>query len=152
MGIVYLLQPYANNALKRIAKTPKLYFYDTGLAAHLAMWPTRDTLMSGAASGHYFENFAVIELLKNYSCSQSMARLSYYRDANAKEVDVFVERGNLIHPLEIKKSANPDARAIRKFNVLGKASAEQGCGGIICMCEEVVPIDAKNCFIPCNLI
>jgi predicted AAA+ superfamily ATPase len=152
MGIVYLLRPYANNALKRIAKTPKLYFCDTGLAAHLSMWLTRDALMNGAAAGHYFENFAVIELLKNYAYSKSKANLTYYRDANAKEIDIFAERGNVIHPLEIKKSANPDSREIRKFNVLDKASADRGCGGILCMCEEVIPIDPKNCFIPCNLI
>ncbi|MCL2162907.1 MAG: ATP-binding protein [Oscillospiraceae bacterium] len=152
MGIIYLLRPYANNALKRVTKTPKLYFYDTGLAAYLSMWPTRDTLMNGAASGHYFENFVVIEMLMNYTYSKNKANLYYYRDANAKEIDIFVERNNLVHPLEIKKSANPDIRVVRKFNVLDKASVEQGCGGIICMCEEVVPIDSKNCFIPCSLI
>ena len=64
----------------------------------------------------------------------------------------YVEYNNLVHPLEIKKSANPGSREIRKFDVLDKASIEQGPGGIICMCEEVVSIDSKNCFIPCNLI
>lgn len=152
MGIVYLLRPYSNNALKRMAKTPKLYFCDTGLAAHLSMWLTWETLMNGAASGYYFENFVIGELFKNYAYSHDRANLTYYRDANAKEIDVFVERGNKIHPLEVKKSANPDRREIKKFDVIGKTSAEQGCGGIVCMCEEVLPIDSKNCFIPCNLI
>jgi predicted AAA+ superfamily ATPase len=152
MGIVYLLKPYANNAFKRITKTPKLYFCDTGLAAHLSLWLTKDALMNGAVSGHYFENYIVTELLKNYSYSQSRANLTYYRDANAKEIDVIIERNGLIHPLEIKKSANPDRREIKKFNVISKTAAEQGSGGIICMCEEVLPIDEKNCFIPCNLI
>ena len=152
MGIIYLLRPYANNALKRLTKTPKLYFCDTGLAAYLSMWLTRDTLMKGAASGHYFENFVVIEMLKNYSYSKNRVNLTYYRDANAKEIDVFVEHNNLVHPLEIKKSANPDIREIKKFDVLSKASLEQGCGGILCMCEEVIQIDSKNCFIPCNII
>jgi len=152
MGIVYLLQPYANNALKRLAKTPKLYFCDTGLAAYLSMWPTKETLMNGAASGHYFENFAVIEMVKNFTYSPSKTNITYYRDSNAKEIDVFVERANLIHPLEIKKSANPDKREVKKFGVLDKASISKGPGGILCMCEEVIPIDTMNCFIPCNLI
>jgi len=152
MGIIYLLQPYANNALKRLTKTPKLYFCDTGLAAHLSMWPTRETLMNGAASGHYFENYVVIEMLKNFAYSQNRSNLSYYRDSNAKEIDIFVEQNNRVHPLEIKKSANPDKREIRKFDVLNKASIEQGCGGIICMCEDVIPIDVNNSFIPCNLL
>lgn len=152
MGIVYLLQPYANNALKRLTKTPKLYFCDTGLAAHLSMWLTRDTLMNGAASGHFFENHVVVEMLKNFAYSQSKAAMTYYRDSNAKEIDIFVERNNSVHPLEIKKSANPDSREVKKFTVLDKASVTRGAGGIICMCEEVIPIDNENCFIPCNLI
>jgi predicted AAA+ superfamily ATPase len=152
MGVVYLLQPYANNALKRLTKTQKLYFCDTGLAAHLSMWLTRETLMNGAASGRYFENFVVVEMLKNYSYSENKVNMTYYRDSNAKEIDIFIERNASVHPLEIKKSANPDSREVRKFGVLEKASVELGCGGIICMCEEVIPIDSKNCFIPCNLI
>jgi predicted AAA+ superfamily ATPase len=152
MGVVYLLQPYANNALKRLAKTPKLYFCDTGLAAYLSMWPSRETLMNGAASGHYFENYVVIEMVKNYSYGKQRVNMTYYRDSNAKEIDIFVERSNLIHPLEIKKSANPNRREIKKFSVLEKTPIQKGDGGIICVCEETVPIDNENNFIPCNLI
>lgn len=152
LGIVYLLRPYANNALKRLAKTPKLYFCDTGLAAHLSMWLTAEALMAGAASGHYFENYVVLELLMNYAYAKTKANLTYYRDANSKEVDVFVEENNRIHPLEIKKSANPDRREVKKFSVIGKTTLEHGNGGVICMAEEVIPIDDKNCFIPSNLI
>lgn len=152
IGIIYLLQPFANNELKRLAKTPKLYFCDTGLCAYLSMWLTRDTLMNGAASGHYFENYVIIELVKNFSYSSVKANLTYYRDSNAKEIDVMVEENGLIHPLEIKKSANPDRREIKKYEIIDKTNLERGSGGIICMCEEVIPIDGKNCFIPCNLI
>jgi len=152
LGIIYLLRPYSNNALKRLTKTPKLYFCDTGLCAHLSMWLTPETLMNGAASGHYFENFVVIEMLKGYTYSQMKVNMSYFRDSNAKEIDIFIEANGFIHPLEIKKSANPDSREIKKFGVLDKASVHRGCGGIICMCEQVIPIDEKNCFIPCNLL
>ena len=150
--IVYLLRPYANNALKRLAKAPKLYFHDTGLAAYLSMWLTRETLMTGAASGHFFENYVVAELLKNYAYSPTKSNMTYYRDSNAKEIDIFVEADNTIHPLEIKKTANPDRRDIKKFAVLEKTALRTGTGGIICMCEEVIPIDQSNFFIPCNLI
>ena len=152
LGIVYLLRPYAHNALKRLTKTPKLYFCDTGLAAHLSMWLTRDTLMNGAASGYFFENYVVVELLKHYSTSATTANMTYYRDANAKEIDIFVEANQVVHPLEIKKSANPDRRAVRKFNALDKTSVQTGAGGIICMCVTPSPIDPLNCYIPCNLI
>ena len=152
LGIIYLLKPFANNEIKRLAKTPKLYFCDTGLCAYLSMWLTRDTLMNGAASGHYFENYVVAELLKNYSYSQSKVNLTYYRDSNAKEIDVLIEENGKIHPLEIKKSANPNRREIKKYEVLEKTGMQTGAGGIICMCEEVIPINSRNSFIPCNLI
>jgi hypothetical protein len=152
LGVIYLLRPYANNELKRLTKTPKLYFCDTGLCAQLSMWPTPETLMNGAASGHYFENFVILEMVKGYAYARERANMSYFRDSNAKEVDVFVEEGGLIHPLEIKKSANPDQREVKKFSLLDKTAIKRGWGGIICMCEEVIPIDSQNCFIPCNLL
>lgn len=152
LGIVYLLAPYSNNELKRLIKTPKLYFYDTGLCAYLSMWLTRDTLMNGAASGHYFENYVVIELLKSYAYGKTKADLCYYRDSNAKEIDVFVELNGFVHPLEIKKSAVPNRKEVKKYELLDKASIPRGYGGIVCMCENPVPIDEKNLFIPCNLI
>ncbi len=152
LGVVYRLQPYSNNALKRLAKTPKLYFCDTGLCAFLSMWLTKDTLMNGAASGHYYENYVVMELVRNYAYAKYKANLTYFRNSNDKEIDVFIEENDLIHPLEIKRSANPDRREIRKYDVLDKASIARGSGGIVCMCTEPVPIDAENCFIPGNLI
>ena len=114
MDIVYRLEPYSNNDLQRLCKTPKLYFCDTGLCAYLTRWLTRDSLRDGAAGGHFFENYVVMELVKNYAYSQTPALLSFYRDNNAKEIDVFVEENGRIHPLEIKKSANPDKKEIRK--------------------------------------
>lgn len=152
LHIVYLLEPYSNNALKRLSKTPKLYFCDTGLCSYLSMWLTPDTLRNGAASGHFYENYVVMELVKNYAYAKSKANLTYYRDANSKEIDVFVEENNVIHPLEIKKSASPDRREVKKYSVLDKASLTRGLGGIICMCEEPMPIDRENCFIPGNLV
>ena len=152
LHIVYLLAPFSNNELKRLSKTPKLYFCDTGLCAYLSMWLTPDTLRNGAASGHYYENYVVMELVKNYAYARSKVNITYFRDSNAKEIDVFVEESNIIHPLEIKKSAMPDRREVKKYSVIDKASLNRGNGGIICMCEEPIPIDAENCFIPSNLI
>ena len=116
------------------------------------MWLTPDTLRNGATSGHYYENYVVMELVKNYAYAKSKVNLTYFRDSNAKEIDVFVEENNVIHPLEIKKSASPDRREVKKYSVIDKASLNRGNGGIICMCEEPIPIDTDNCFIPSNLI
>ena len=152
LGIVYLLPPYASNALKRLVKTPKLYFCDTGLCAALSMWLTPEVLQRGAASGHFYENYVVLELVKHYAYAPSGANLTYYRDANAREVDLFVEESDVVHPLEIKQSAHPDSRAVKKYELLDKAQLRRGKGGIVCMCEQPLPIDRDNCFIPCNLI
>lgn len=152
LGIVYLLKPYENNELKRLVKMPKLYFCDTALCAFLSMWMSPETLMSGAASGHYYENYVVMEFVKTYAYSKSKANLSYFRDANAKEIDIFIEENDTIHPVEIKKSASPDKRETKKYSVIDKTTLQRGCGGIVCMCEEVIPIDSQNCFIPSNII
>lgn len=152
LGILYLMQPYSNNRLKRLARTPKLYFLDTGLAAFLSMWLTPETLMNGAASGHFYENHIVAELVKSYAYAETKANLSYYRDTNAKEIDVFVESGGVVHPLEIKKSASPDRQAVKTFDLLERSDIPRGCGGVVCMCEQPLPIDTQDSFIPGNLI
>lgn len=152
LGIVYMLKPFANNQLKRLTRTPKLYFCDTGLCAYLSMWLTPEALMNGAASGHYFENYVVMELVKYYAYSPVKVNMTYYRDSNAKEIDLLIEENNSIHPVEIKKSASPDSREIRKFAIIDKTEFEHGMGGIICMCNDVIPIDRLNLYIPCNVI
>ena len=152
MDVVYLLEPYSNNELQRLVKTPKLYFCDTGLCAYLTRWLTPESLREGAASGHFYENYVVMELVKNYAYARNGALLSFYRDDKAKEIDVFVEENGKIHPLEIKKSASPEKKGIRKFSVIERTSLARGSGGIICMFPRPFPIDADNSLIPGNLI
>ncbi len=152
LGIIYLLEPYSNNAFKRLTKTPKLYFCDTGLCAYLSMWLTVETLLNGAVSGHFYENYVVMEIVKNYAYSKNRVNITYFRDSNAKEIDLFIEENSIVHPFEIKKSASPNNREIKKYEVLDKAQLSRGNGGIICMCEQPIPIDKDNCFIPSNLI
>ena len=152
LNIVCLLQPYFNNRLKRLAKTPKLYFWDTGLCAYLTKWPTPDVLLAGAASGAFFETFVVTELLKGYSYSSMVPDISYFRDSNSKEVDLFVQTEQAAHPLEIKLSTRPDKRDVRKFDAVEKAGLQRGNGGIICMCETVSPISQTDCLIPVRLL
>ena len=152
MDVVYLLEPYSNNELQRLVKTPKLYFCDTGLCAYLTRWLTPDSLREGAAGGHFYENYVVMELVKNYAYARDGALLSFFRDDKAKEIDVFVEENGRIHPLEIKKSANPEIKEVRKFSVIEKTSLIRGSGGIVCMFPRPFPIDEGNSLIPGNLI
>lgn len=152
MGIIYLLEPYANNELKRMIKTPKLYFCDTGLCAYLSMWTTKDTLMNGAVSGHYYENHILMELVRNYAYGKEKANLTFYRDTHQKEVDIFLEESGMIHPFEIKKAAHPDRKEVKKFELIEKSNLKRGPGGIICMCDSPFPIDELNTYIPGNII
>ena len=152
MGIIYLLEPYANNELKRMIKTPKLYFCDTGLCAYLSMWTTKDTLMNGAVSGHYYENHILMELVRNYAYGKEKANLTFYRDNHQKEVDIFLEESGMIHPFEIKKAAHPDRKEVKKFELIEKSNLKRGPGGIICMCDSPFPIDELNTYIPGNII
>lgn len=152
LHIVYLLAPYANNKLKRLAKTPKLYFWDTGLCSYLAKWLSKDTLLNGNAAGQYFENFVVTELIKDLDYHSVNYDISYFRDSNSKEIDVFLEYENKIHPLEIKLSSSPDRREVKKYAVLDTNSIPRGKGGIICMIPSVLPIDQDNSYIPVNIL
>lgn len=152
MGIVYLLEPFFANELKRRVKTPKLYFCDTGLCAYLSSWTSRDTLMNGAASGHFLENYVVAEMIRNASYSKKKVNLNYYRDKNQKEIDLIVEIDGELHPFEVKRSASPERKLIKAFTVLEKSDRKVGSGGIICMVEKAFIVDSNNSLIPVNSI
>ena len=152
MGIIFLLEPYFNNELKRMIKTPKLYFCDTGLCAFLSSWTSRDTLTNGAASGHYLENYVAAEMLRNSSYGEKKVNLNFYRDTNQKEIDLVMEMDGQLHPFEIKRAASPDKKAVKAFSLLEKSGKTMGTGGIICMAAKPFPIDEKNSMIPVNLL
>ena len=152
MGIVYLLEPFSNNELKRLVRTPKLYFCDTGLAAHLSMWTTPDVLMAGAASGRFFENYVVMELVRGYEYGSSRANLTFLRDRDKHEIDLVVEEGRVLHPIEVKKAATPRRNATRQFRLLDASGLERGPGGVACMCERAFPIDERDSLIPSNIL
>lgn len=152
MGIIYLLEPYSNNELKRLVKTPKLYFCDTGLAAYLTMWTSKEVLMNGAASGHFYENYVVGEFVRTYAYGDTKANLTFYRDTNQKEIDLIVEEGGTLHPIEIKKSANPEKKVVKAFDVLKTTGKLLGNGLVVCMTDTVFPINECNFMIPSNII
>lgn len=117
-GIVYLLQPYHHNHLKRAIKTPKLYMLDTGLMAYLTKWLTVDTLQRGAKSGQFLETFVVAEIIKSFFNQGIEPPIYYYRDTNQKEIDVIIEQDGVVYPIEIKSTANPDKKMGNAFKTL----------------------------------
>lgn len=100
--IIFLLQPYHRNVSKRLVKSPKLYFYDVGLAAYLlgienALHVSRDPLR-----GSLFENMVIVELLKHRFNQGRRSNLYFYRDSKGNEVDLLLVNGSEIFPIEIK--------------------------------------------------
>jgi predicted AAA+ superfamily ATPase len=102
--IVYLLRPYFKNIGKRVIKSPKLYFTDTGLLAFLLKYPDAGTLQSGPAAGAIFENFIIMEVLKYKLNHNLLYDLYFYRDSNHNEVDLVLDYGRCQKLLEIKSS------------------------------------------------
>ena len=109
-GIIALIQPYSNNALKRVIKAPRMYFLDTGLCAHLTRWSSAETLEAGAMSGEFFETWVVSEIYKSYLNAGQKPPLYFYRDSNKKEIDVIIYQDGTVFPVEIKKSSAPNGR------------------------------------------
>ncbi len=141
---VYLLQPYHSNLTKRLIKTPKLYFLDTGLCSYLTQWSDPATLEAGAMSGAIFETYVLVEILKSYWHRGLQPWLYYYRDKDGKEIDILLSKDNVLHPIEIKKSANPKSDWCRHFRVLKNLKADTGPGAVICLTDQPIPISEKN--------
>lgn len=148
LGIIFYLHPYSNNLLKRLVKTPKLYFYDTGLVCYLTKWTSAAVLESGAMNGAILENYVVSEIAKTYLNSGLEPAMYYYRDKDSKEIDVVLEQNGELNPIGIKKTSNPGTELTRVFSLLDKASVPRGKGAIICMKPSVGAIDRDNYIIP----
>ena len=147
-GVIILLEPYFNNALKRIIKSPVLYFMDTGLCAYLNRFVSVKALETGTMAGAFFENYVVSEIIKRYSNAGMVPPIYYYRDKDKQEIDLIIDYDNVLYPIEIKKSINPKLDAIKHFGVLKKTGRLIGNGWVISMTEGVIPIDEKNYMMP----
>lgn len=152
VGLIFYLHPYSNNMLKRLVKTPKLYFYDTGLVCYLTKWSSAETLQSGAMNGAILENYVVAEIRKTYLNCGKDPYMYYYRDKDAREIDIILEHDGVLNPIEIKKSANPGSELIKVFKLLDKSSAKRSKGAVVCMKPELSAIDRENYIIPVWMI
>ena len=152
LGIIFLLHPYSNNVLKRTIKTPKVYFYDTGLVCYLTKWSSPEVAESGAMNGALLENFTVSEIVKGYQNAGQEPYLYFYRDRDAQEIDVILEGDGKLCPLEIKKTATPDKRLVRTFGVIDKAPLRIGTGAILCMAEQLSAFDREHLIVPVGMI
>ena len=148
-GLVYLLPPFSMNIEKRVVKTPKLYFLDTGLAAYLTKWTNPDVLKQGAASGAFFETFVLSEILKSYYNNGTEPALFYYRDKDGKEIDLLIMENGTLYPLEIKTTATPKTDDVAVFKVLSAVkNLNIGTGGLVCMDTSLGILDKNRFSIP----
>jgi predicted AAA+ superfamily ATPase len=155
-NIAYLLQPWHTNVTKRAVKTPKVYFLDTGLAAHLAGWNTAEALMRGASSGAFFETFVISEALKShYNKGELRPSFYFYRDRQGNEIDLIILEDGVLYPIEIKKSANPRKEDVASFVQLDPCASfgmKRGAGALVCMYEEFLPLNEVDWIFPVSCL
>ena len=153
-NLIYMLNSYSNNNIKKAIKRPKIYFMDTGLACYLTGYLNSETLEKSAYNGPIFETYIVSEIIKSYTNNgkDPRTRLYYYRDKNQKEIDLLIFYDNTVYPVEIKKSANPGKTAIKNFEVIKNIETEKGNGVVLCMMENIMAIDENNYYVPIEYV
>ena len=152
LGIIFLLEPYSNNVLKRTVSTPKLYFYDSGIVCYLTRWSSPETAMEGAMSGALLENYTVAEIIKTYQNAGQEPFLYYYRDKDAREIDLILKQDGKLFPIEIKKMASPPKKLTKVFDLIDKSPLQRGTGAILCMADQLGAFDQNNLIVPISLI
>ena len=150
--VIFYLRPYSNNLLKRTIKTPKMYFFDTGLVAYLTKYSSPEILQNGAINGAILENYTVAEIRKTWLNNAKESLLHYYRDKDTNEIDLVIESDGKLHPLEIKKSTNPGTELVSAFRVLDKGTVPRGNGAILCLRETLSAIDRNTFILPIWMI
>ena len=152
-GIIMILQPYANNLAKRIIKTPKIYFMDTGLCAFLCGWSDAMILEASPMAGAFFETYVVSEIVKSIRNAGKRIEycLYYYRDRDQKEVDIIYVRNQKLHPIEIKKGIGKD-KADKNFKILEQYKMPIETGLIIDTSDKIFPLNRNTFYCPVGMI
>lgn len=149
--MIFILHPYYSNITKRLIKSPKVYFMDTGLAAYLCRWPNAATLEAGPMDGAFLETYVVTEIVKSYYNAGKPIDLFYYRDIDKKEIDLLIIEGDKAYPVEIKKSKEP-VSPDKNFRVLEQFKLNIQPGIILCMSDELIPYNRKSWYCPISVL
>lgn len=147
MNIGFLLYPYSDGALKRLVKTPKLYFYDTGFVTFLAGIEESGLWESDCADG-IFENLVVSELVKTCHGTGNAPKLYYYRNKDAKEIDLIIAGDDALYPINISQEITPADTVSEDFPLLDKALLPRGTGACICMCAQPGTLPDGTLLVP----
>ena len=147
-NMIYILKPYYSNVLKRLIKTPKIYFTDTGLACYLIGWDNAKVLQNGVMAGAMFETFALVEIIKSWANSNGVTpnmNFYYFRDKDGNEIDLIIKRNGVLYPIEFKKRINCDRGDIAAFRQLDRVhDMQRGEGCVVCMADDVFPITTTD--------
>jgi len=149
---VYLLPPYHSNVTKRLVKRPKLYFLDTGLCAYLTEWSSPESLEAGAMSGAVFETFVFAEILKSWWHRGQFPHVYYFRNKDGKEIDLLFACDQKLYPVEVKKSVTPNREWARGFAALEALGQEVAEGGVVCLCDQTLPLGDRISAVPAGLL
>jgi predicted AAA+ superfamily ATPase len=103
-------------------------------------------------NGAILENYVVAEIRKTYLNCGKEPYLYYYRDKDAREIDIVLEHDGILNPIEIKKTANPGTELVKVFELLDKASTPRAKGAVICMKPGLSAIDRDNYIVPVWMI
>lgn len=129
--ILVRLEPYYENFGKRLIKSPKLYFVDTGLVCYLLGIDTADQLKKDPLYGNIFENWVVMELMKARYNKALDPRLYFYRDVSGKEVDLLYQKGSLLMPIEIKSYKTLSSSFLDGLKYFHEQALERADGGAL---------------------
>ena len=124
--IIYLLPPYHKAYNKRVVKTPKLYFLDTGLACSLLGIRQQNEIVNSHFRGALFENFILTEILKQKYNTGSSANLYYWKENNGLEIDILIDAGKKIIPVEIKIAETYSDAYIKNIRHWNKIAGNRG--------------------------
>ena len=148
--ITFFLPPYFKNFGKRLNKAPKIYFLDTALVCALTRQPSGSAALAGSMGGAFFEGWVVGETIKAFTSLGRKPDICFWRSHDGLEVDLLIQIGTKIHPVEIKLTATPTSNHLNPLNsfkkLLGGDAAETGI--LVCRVKETKDLPENNLVMP----
>lgn len=152
-GIISLLYPYSTNSIKRLTKTPKLYFMDTGLCSWLAGWGDSVSLMNSPFAGAILETYVYGQLMRSFCHNGFRPQLYFFRDARGTaEVDFLLIQNGGIYPMEVKRSSSPTAADLKHATKIPTGMYELRPGIVFCTAERAYALENKHSAFPISLL
>lgn len=147
--IVFELPPYFENIRKRVVRSPKVYFTDTGLAAHLVGIHSAEHAARDPLRGSLYENLIVLEVLKTRLNRGLRPEIYFYRDSNGNEVDLIVRHGRGLVPVEIKSAATFTEQFVRGIDSFRDAvGTRAGAGAVLYAGTQALRFRGRQVFNP----